>query len=716
MPWSEQLAAIVLVAAVIVVPGGVISLVSAVAGGRRPLLRDDDPSSPARGLSRVGAALSGSVAVTFGVAGTLTVVFDAWGLRWTQGSAAVAFAIVAVLAGLVAAGLKAVGGARGRRKAEAVTEAEPEAPASAATRVSEVEGAETERRAPRFAGRAWPWPLVWVIGALGSWSIVDAIGGLGTVVPGWDAFFHGSAMRWIAETGGACPTCMVPISEPAAAEHYYPTAYHAVGALAFLLDGGLMPATYTAMIALTALIFVLGAAALAVEYGARGAAVVVAAVVALMLPWFPWMLVHYGQLGPLGMAVAALPGAVALASAAVRDPSPGAVVPVGFALVGVAALHPSVGLAALAVVGVLGAATLVGRVAGALRRRAVGVRDDDPSAPSARPASLVWPVLGGALAAGVLLWIIDFGASDDLSRTTWPAREDFWTAAGNLGLLRDTPTAVQWVVLALAAAGIVAAVSGRPGLRRAVPAILVGAVAVWLATAARGSDAEWADEITRLWWNDWRRLAAIGVMGWAVAAAAGAEWLMRRARAAGGRRRAIVGAVLVVVVAFVAVASNPTRSELAGRYYGDVDGAVTEAELEAYDWLAKRYDGGVVLNDSFDGSSWLYTLHGVPVMFHVPLTGRANATHGPDRMLLNRVAHDAGMPYSTWGDEAARAIEKLDVRWVISAETWVGGHDSIPGGFLKLDQSPAFDEVYDRGGVTIYEVDRALIRSIHDID
>lgn len=685
------------VALVIFVPGLVAAVASVMSGPER---KADRLSRP--GPAFVVVALAAAPAVTFGGASLLTGLFDDRGVRWNGTSFTWGFIGLTVVSVLLSGLLWIIAGTVNSRLRGRADAGDPG---------SFPDGAVAVRRRWRIPVGTATVLGVGAVAVLSAGSIMRAVGGLDSTVPTFDALFHSTAMRWIAENGQACATCLAEVNEPENPNPYYPSAYHAVGAIGVLLTGWQLPGAYVALIVLTAPVFVLGSVAMASEFGARNVALFVAAIVAVILPFFPTELVSYGQLAPFGMAVAALPGVIAAVAAALRRPSPGAVPVVALGILGIVSLHPSVGIIVIAVALLQGLGAVAGNaIAWCRRRRGVDVE---------RPGSVIWVVLAAAVAGALTLTTVQTGIAGDLSTFSWPAVDTIEGSVNVLAFLAGSPDAVRILVLILAAVGLVGIIMWRSGFRRALPTVLVGAVAIWLAILCRGSDSQWTQELTYLWWNDWRRLAAIGVIAWVAAAAVGAQASMRLVAAVvknrAGRTQWIVPMLLAVVLVVwsttVAVTTEASRSEVASIGWVEDDRLVTDAELEAYAWLADHYRGGTVLNDASDGSPWLYSLYGIPVVFNVPLGRNAEVKHGAERVLLNQFAHDAGVPGAVYREDAETAIEDLDVRWVMYGPTRVFHRDATAGGFLKLDESPAFRLVYENDGVMIYQVDRRLLAS-----
>ena len=105
-----------------------------------------------------------------------------------------------------------------------------------------------------------------------------------------------------------------------------------------------------------------------------------------------------------------------------------------------------------------------------------------------------------------------------------------------------------------------------------------------------------------------------------------------------------------------------------------------------------------MLGDPFDGTAWVYALHGVPVVFGAPLADDPVAQVGADRMTLytsiNRYGFDPSITYE---------VQRQDVRWVVVGTGVVGG-PGRPGGFVGLHLNPNLRVVAENEGARLYEV------------
>lgn len=635
--------------ALLVVPGAVICLV---AGTR---WRDAVAAGPALTLAVVA------------VGSAVTATAD---LRWGLVSARVAALVV--LAG--AAGLRIaarVAAHRARRNSQ-----------------GEHDNDEARRRRP---GPGVGDLVVVVLTVVPAVHVLIATRALSAIPQGWDALFHGGATRFIAETGRAGVTDLAPVSQPANPHFYYPDTYHALAALLLGLPGGAeswmriaLPEVLNALSAVTGVVFVLGVAVLAGRLcgGSRFAAVG-AAVVAASAWTFPYLALGRGPVLPFALGVAVIPGLVLLGEqlAARRRPTVAHALLLGAGMAGAWSVHPSVALAAAIPL----AAQLVAGVV---------------AAPGLRPRLAVaggfaLSALPAAAYAGWSLTQVSSGTAESLAGFSWPREVGVARAVAAVFDLGPTPVASVGIAVAvlLGLAAAVAVPARRRPLAAPVAALVVYGALYVLAAAVEG---DWVRSITGFWWDDSHRFAALLVLPSAVLAGAGVRALVPR----GSLRRPAAGAtVATVAVLALLVASGHAVLARDLRVWGYGDGpAVTAQERVVLDALAERYDGGTVLNDPFDGTAWVYALHGVPVVFGAPLADDPVAQVGADRMTLYTSVNRYG-----FDPQVTRIVRDLDVRWVIVGTGVVGG-PGRPGGFIGLRFNPYLRLVESSPGARLYEV------------
>lgn len=518
-----------------------------------------------------------------------------------------------------------------------------------------------------------------------------------TAIPqGWDALFHGGATRYIAETGRAGVTDLAPVSQPANPHFYYPDTYHAFASLLLHLPGNGSPAALNglpgalnAVSAVTGMVFVLGVAVLAGRLcsGSRLAAIG-AALVAASCWTFPYLALARGPVLPFALGIALIPGLVLLGerlSGGRRGPSGrGPVAPallLGAGVAGAWSVHPSVALAA--------AIPLVAQaVAGVVATREIRPR-------LAVAGSFVLAAIPAGLYAAWAVSMIPAGTTDELAGFSWPRNVGVPRAVA--GVFDLSPTAVASVgITVLVLFGLVAALT-EPRWRRPLAAMVATLVAYGtlyvLAAAVHG---DWVRHFTGFWWDDFYRLSSLLVLPSVVLAGAGVRAMIPR----GALRRpsVLAGTALVTLLALL-VASGHVVLARDMRVWGYGDGpAVNSRERPVLDRLAELYDGGVALNDPFDGTAWVYALHGVPVVFGTPLAEDPAGQVGVERMMLYTSINRYGFDPSVTGE-----VHRQDVRWVVVGTGVVGG-PGRPGGFIGLEFNPNLRLVEETSGARLYEV------------
>jgi hypothetical protein len=237
-----------------------------------------------------------------------------------------------------------------------------------------------------------------------------------------------------------------------------------------------------------------------------------------------------------------------------------------------------------------------------------------------------------------------------------------------------------------------------------------GALAALMFVLTTSSDAALVEALSRPWWNDRWRFAALTVLGMAPLAAHGAWRLARTASpllaparsaaapASTPRRRALaVGLVLGVVV--LVPSGLPwwaNRDRIASAYQSDryLDGA----EVTAMAWLAQRVQPGeTVMNDSADGSAYMYATGGIRPLFGHLLSSTSHLSPTQTALLRRFSCLDT--------DPVVRdAVTGLRIRYVFLGSGFVRPYSERAQGLRKLSDSPSLRLVYDRDGVRIYEV------------
>ncbi|MCO1657917.1 DUF6541 family protein [Pseudonocardia humida] len=528
---------------------------------------------------------------------------------------------------------------------------------------------------------------------VGAAAVLGGMGGLGTVPQDWDAVFHASGIRWVAETGDAGLFGMSQTNWfVGGTEIFYPNAYHLVGAVVRQVTAQDLPSVLNAQTCLLPGLAALALAAFVRRFGgstthAAGAALAVSGLSAF------YDMLWRGPLLPYTTGVVLTPVfallIVEFLDAADRRARTGTGVLLALGTAGLLCLHPSMLFGAV----VFALALVVWRWA----RRPAALRRE--------PLLLVAAGLGGlALSAQQIAGSIYSAAS--FPPVDWPADLAWTTATVELlsfGHEADTPQ--LWPTLLLA---VGVATYHRLGELRWVGAVAVVLGALFVLAAS--SDAEWVNAITRPWWNDRWRLAGLFALtacvlighGLAQLAALGAAL----ARAAVPRHPvdpAAVGAVAVVALVAGSGLLDLGRSQIRMSNNTGEGPAVSSAEIAAFHALAEIVPPGTrVLNDRNDGSVWMYPLAGLhPVAGHYDATALGDTDVGLLETRFNQYADDRAV---------RAAVERLDVGFVLVGRGFLRGEQTQRApGLTDLADRPFLTEVYRNADATAYRIDRDYV-------
>jgi len=243
---------------------------------------------------------------------------------------------------------------------------------------------------------------------------------------------------------------------------------------------------------------------------------------------------------------------------------------------------------------------------------------------------------------------------------------------------------------------------------------VVGPLTVFgvLFVLAASSDAAWVNAITRPWWNDRFRLAAVFGLtasvlvghGLAQAARGGSALVdaalrsRRIARPVPARvRAAVVGTgvlfAFLVVSNGLYLARNATRM---GNNIGEGP-AVSSGEIAAMEALGGMVPPGVrVLNDRNDGSAWMYALGGVlPVAGHYDATGLGETDVGLLETRFNQYDRDPAV---------RAAATHLHVGFVMVDQGFLRSYRTRAPGVTDLAGAPYLDVVFHNGDATVYRI------------
>jgi hypothetical protein len=519
--------------------------------------------------------------------------------------------------------------------------------------------------------------------AIGVYATLLGLGRIGALPQGFDAVYHGNAVRYIADTGdgGLFGTGHVNWYGDAAPV-FYPNAYHLLAAVTYQLSGASIPATLDANTVLLPGLLALSLVTLVREFRGRavlGGAVALTAVAPVVGVYES---MDRGPLLPFALGVTLTP----LAAVALRRYLERVAPDTGFVLllaaVGLLCVHSSTLFGGILFAGPL----LVQRWLGGWRR--IG-RDLLALLPIAVVALLVaWLQLFGALGL----------AQSPLPYYGWPSEWRASTALGALlGFQHYEPHPQVWLSVALFL-GIV--FFARAGALRWIG--LTAAVTGLAYMAVASSNAPIVMALSRPWWDDPFRFFSMAAIPLCVLAAHGlAEtqaWLRDRLPS----RVPAVATAVVVLLGFVVLSNGLYVRSNGSRVYNGYQAAdpsklrVTPGEYAAMEELGKLAKPGEwAMNDRFDGTAWTYALSGVRTV-----AGHFDETLLPsDALLLAARFRD----YPT--DASVRAaVQRLNIHWVILGKPSTDPGKPYQPGLVGLAGEPFLREAWRNADAVIYRL------------
>lgn len=552
--------------------------------------------------------------------------------------------------------------------------------------------------APRTkAGKAGWWTTAALAGAaivLGI-RLALVIGDPQAISQTFDNVFHLNAVRWILDTGGASPLEIGHMISPEGGVPFYPSAWHATGAIVVQLSGAGIPQVSNAQtLVIGALVWPAGAMLLArVLAGTSRVVTVVAAVVAISVPAFPVVPMDYGVLYPMQLGLAMVPFALAVTAALLRIGFVPHALPWGWwalalagALPGLALAHPGgfLGWLALSVPMILAFAWRLWATGGARLRIVV------------LAAVLAYPVVGV-----LLLKVLRPPLLARLWETTMSVPEAIWKAL-TLQLFYPVPALV---IAVLILAGIVL-VFWRERTTANVVAIgiwFIGAVLFVVVTSSPNPTIR--DALTGGWYNNWPRLAAVfGVAlvplavvgGSRVVAAIGGLLSKRISAKTLAATGAVCGLVALVVVPLPAYAIAGVRA--GNTYVYDNDSRLLSDDELA---LLQRLDDevpadAVIAGNPYTGTSLAYALADREVLMRHILVDLT-----PEMEEVNDHLRDADED-----PDVCAAVRELGVEYVLDfgdREVHKEAYHPLPG-LLDLADSDAVRLVDQQGDAKLYAV------------
>ncbi|BBZ78263.1 membrane protein [Mycolicibacterium anyangense] len=518
----------------------------------------------------------------------------------------------------------------------------------------------------------------------------------------WDSVWHANTIRWILDTGQASSTHMGELRNVEThAALYYPSAFHALGAVLAQLTGAAPTTAYTlSSLAAAVWLFPLSAAVLTWQLlGGRttpwrtaGAAATAAALSAAFtsVPYVEFDTASMPNMAAYGIAVPAF--VLITSSLRHRDRIPLAVL----ALIGVFSVHITGGVVVVTFV-------IAWWLLDALWHPVLGrLRDFVTLVCVAAPTlAVLLPQFLGVLQQAEIITGHAFLTHQGRKKALFDA------IVQHTRHLNDYP--IQNMLIALAAAGFLLLLIKRVWWPAAVWALLVVSI-VHSSAPFGGPIGAITGKYSDLFYSDPRRLSAVvtmllapmaGVALWSLALllVAGVRRLVRRLGATDPDRGVWIGAtatLLTVVVIGLNWHYFPRHRHLMGEKYDQV--MVDNKDLEAMAYLASLPGAHDTLigNANTDGTAWMYAvadLHPLWTHYDYPV----QQGPGYHRFIFWAYADDADHD-----PRIAEAVKALNIRYVLTGSRIVRGF-VMPDGLVSLDKSASWAKIYDNGEARIYE-------------
>jgi D-galactosaminyltransferase len=531
----------------------------------------------------------------------------------------------------------------------------------------------------------------------------------------WDAVWHANTIRWILDTGQASPTHMGELRNVEThAALYYPSTFHALGAVLAQLTGAAPTTAYTlTSLAAAVWLFPLSAALLtwqllrprpggqersdrgiggASEWRTAGAAATAAALSASFtsVPYVEFDTASMPNMAAYGIAVPAF--VLITSSLRNRDRIPLAVL----ALIGVFSVHITGGVVVVTFV-------VAWWLLEALWRPVLGrARDFATLVVIALPTlAVLLPQFLGVLQQAEIIAGHAFLTYEGRKRALFDA------IVQHTRHLNDFP--IQNLLIALAGAGFVLLLIKRIWWPAGVWLLLVISI-VHSSAPFGGPIGTITGMYSDLFYSDPRRLSAVvtmllapmaGVALWSLAllVVATARRLTRRFADRDPDRGFWIGAtaaLLVVAVFGMTWHYFPRHRHLMGDKYDRV--IVGDKLLQAMAHLATLPGArDTVIGDAnTDGTAWMYAVAGLhPLWTHYDYPVQQGP--GYNRFIFWAYADDADHD-----PRVTEAVKALNIRYVLTGTRVVRGF-VMPDGLVSLGKSASWEKIYDNGEARIYE-------------
>lgn len=533
-----------------------------------------------------------------------------------------------------------------------------------------------------------------------AWRVLEIVQAPGNISQSFDNIFHLNGVRYILRESDASSLQLGRMTSPDGSLPFYPAAWHAVVSLVVQLSGASIPVAVNAVVlVVAAVVWPLSAVLLArTMFGTRPAYTVMAAVAAIGVPAFPFLLMDYGVLYPLQMSLALLPVSIAAAfrvfglSRVVRPAGlPWWILVLFGAVVGMTLAHPGgfVAWLALTVPMVATAFLRAGRGAVSVRRRVM----------------LALGFLAYLAIGAVLVKILRPPAEARGWPTQMSVGEAVWQAL-SLSMWYLLPAAV---IAALTLAGAVLAVVSRQPRALVAVAMYAIAAALFVVVAALPYPSI-RDALTGSWYNNLPRLAAILVVAAVPLAAygAGRSWYLLRDRFApstdtgsrGGLLWMAGGTVVAIALAVVAQLAGPVSRAVdwAAPSYR-LDDASTLLTIDEYT-LLQRLPAEVPADAVIAGSPWTGTSLAFAISDRRVLMPHTLMYISDEMATIND-----HLDVARRGDATCAALADLGVDYVLDfgRQEVHPGYHAFPG-LENLATSSSVQLVDEQGAARLYRI------------
>ena len=617
-------------------------------------------------------AIAVGPALTYGVVGLVIVPFGALGIPWNIWSALSAF-LAAIDLALAARLLLTRHTATAR-------------PSRASIRPEFVAAAGVLFGAAAIGVAAWR--------GMPHWQSIPST---------WDSVWHANTIRWILDTGQASPTHMGELRNvETQAALYYPSAFHALGAVLAQLTGAAPTTAYTLSSLAAALwLFPLSAGLLTWQLlagrtprcRAAGAAATAAALSASFtaVPYVEFDTASMPNLTAYGLAVPAF--VLVTSSLRHRGRIPLAIL----ALIGVFSVHLTGGVVVLTFVLAWWLLEAIPRPArGRARDFATLVLIGGPT------LAVLLPQFLGVLQQAEIITGHAFVTHEGKKRALFDA------IVQHTRHLNDYP--IQNVIVALAGVGFLLLLAKRIWWPAAVWLLLIVSI-VHSSAPFGGPIGAVTGKYSDLFYSDPRRLSAVVTMvltpmaGIALFSGVliAVGWARRRTHTGRHERETgsplwigVTAGVLALTCVGLAWHYFPRHRYLMGQKYDQV--IIGDKDLQAFAHLASLPGARdtIIGNANVDGTAWMYAvadLHPLWTHYDYPV----QQGPGYNRFIFWAYADDADHD-----PRVADAVHALNIRYVITSSPVVRGF-VMPDGLVSLDKSKSWAKIYDNGGARIYE-------------